>query len=169
VIVEDLPRPAPERDIADLASLLVDAVASGASVGFLPPLSLEEAARWWRETLPRAQVLVARDAAGIVGTVQLQPARAANQPHRAEVAKLLVHRRARRRGIGRALMAAVETRARAEGWTLLTLDTKRGDAAESLYRRLGWTCAGVIPGYALDGTGTLCATVIFYRAFGDGV
>ncbi len=144
--IECLELPASPSDLEQLAALLVDAVDSGASVSFMPPLSLDDAARWWRTTLeemrPRGLCLVARDEDGIVGTVQLHPAWAPNQPHRADVAKLLVHRRARRRGIGRALMQALETQAAAAGFTLLTLDTCRGDAAERLYRELGRISAG---------------------------
>jgi GNAT superfamily N-acetyltransferase len=136
-------------------------------VSFLAPLPLERAEDWWRETVSachsRSVFLVARDAEGIVGSVQLHPAWAPNQPHRAEIAKLLVHRRGRRAGLGTRLMQAAEDAARRAGFGLLTLDTKRGDAAESLYRRLGWTPAGTIPGYALDSDGTPHDTVIFYK------
>ena len=164
-MIEELAQPAAESDIRELAALLVDAVASGASVGFLDTLTVDEAAAWWRERLrdERAIVLVARDAEGIAGTVQLLPAPMPNQPHRADIAKLQVHRRARGRGIGRALMNAIEERARAAGFTLLTLDTKRGDAAETLYESTGWTRVGVIPNYALDPDGSPCDTVVFYK------
>jgi acetyltransferase len=167
-MIEPLPRAATAADIDALAALLCDGVEGGASVGFLPPLSRGAAARWWRDILlgadPRALVLVARDAdRAIVGSVQLHPAAAPNQPHRAEVAKLLVHRRARRRGLGRALMEEVEAQAAGAGFSLLTLDTKRGDAAEGLYLRLGWSCVGVIPGYAIDGAGVPRDTVLFYK------
>ena len=167
-MIEELPRPVREPDIRDLARLLVDAVESGASVSFLAPLSLAQAEEWWRDTLshghPRAAFLVARDDLGIVGTVQFHPAWAPNQPHRAEVAKLIVHRRGRRQGIGRALMVALEARARSGGFTLLTLDAQRGGVAEKLYRQMGWTYVGIIPGYALnaDGGGP-SDTVIFYK------
>jgi GNAT superfamily N-acetyltransferase len=106
---------------------------------------------------------VARDDRGIVGTVQLQPAWAPNQPHRADIAKLIVHRRARRRGVGRALIAEIEARAQAANFTLLTLDTVRGEGAEYLYADAGWQRVGVIPDYALDPDGRLCDTVIFYK------
>jgi GNAT superfamily N-acetyltransferase len=150
-----------------LAALLVDAVESGASVSFMAPLTLESARIWWHDTLanahPYGRCFVARDDGAIVGTVLLQPAWQPNQPHRADVAKLLVHRRARRRGWGRALMIALEREAADVGLTLLTLDTVRGDAAEPLYRHLGWTEVGVIPRYALYPDGTPCDTVIFYK------
>ena len=130
-------------------------------------LSIDTAREWWRTTLeranPRAIVLIARDDLGIVGSVQLHPAWAPNQPHRADVAKLIVHRRARRQGVGRALVAAIEAHARAAGFTLLTLDTVRGDAAERLYSAAGWHRVGAIPDYALDPDGTPCDTVIFYK------
>ena len=166
-MIEELARPAADADVRDLAGLLLDAVASGASVGFLDSLSAADAAEWWRAKLaaadPRAVFLVARDAVGIVGTVQLLPAAMPNQPHRADVAKLQVHRRARGQGLGRAFMDAIEERARKDGFTLLTLDTKRGDVAETLYERSGWTRVGAIPNYALDPDGSSCDTVIFYK------
>jgi len=110
---------------------------------------------------------VARDPDGIVGTVQLHPAWAPNQPHRAEIAKLLVHRRGRRMGLGRQLMETIEDAAQRAGFGLLTLDTKRGSAAEQLYRQFGWTAAGTIPGFALDSDGTPHDAVIFYKQLGD--
>jgi len=162
-----VPPPSP-ADVRALAELLVDAVDSGAAVSYLPPLSVEQAEDYWRDTLgalkARAACLVARDAEGIVGSVQLHPAWAPNQPHRAEVAKLMVHRRARRQGVATQLMQAVEEQARGAGFTLLVLDTKRGDGAEQLYRRLGWTESGVIPNYALNADGaTRHDTVVFYK------
>jgi ribosomal protein S18 acetylase RimI-like enzyme len=166
-VIEELARPASDADVRELALLLLDTVASGASVGFLDTLSVEEAEGWWRARLAtaheRAVFLIARDEDGIAGTVQLQPAAMPNQPHRADVAKLQVHRRARGRGLGRALMDAIEVRARAAGFTLLVLDTKRGDSAEKLYEGTGWTRVGVIPNYALDPDGTPCDTVFFYK------
>src|SRR5881628_587958 len=156
--IERLIPPVGDADLRDLARLLVDAVESGAAVSFLAPLTLERAEDWWRGTLsasrPGAIFLVARDAEGIVGTVQLHPAWAPNQPHRAEIVKLLVHRRGRRTGLGIRLMRTIEDEARSAGFSLLTLDTKRGEAAEHLYRRIGWISAGTIPGYALDPDGT---------------
>ena len=148
--------------------MLVDAVEAGAAVSFLPPLSHAKALAWWQDTLaglaPRAVVLVARDTEGIVATVQFQPAWARNQPHRAEVVKLLVHRRARRQGLGRALMVAIEAAARTAGFGLLTLDTRGGDPAELLYRNLGWIAAGTIPGFAVDPDGvTPHDAVVFYK------
>ena len=156
-------------DVRALAELLVDAVEGGAGVSFLS-LTVEEAEAWWRSLLTassaRATVLVARDAAGIVGTVQLQPAWAPNQPHRADIAKLLVHRRARRRGIAHALMAAIEHAASAAGFTLLLLDTCKGYDAERLYASTGWVRVGEVPGFALNPDGTICDTVFFYKPLG---
>jgi GNAT superfamily N-acetyltransferase len=163
-VIEQLTVPVSDADIEGLALLLLDATAAGASVGFLDSITLESAEEWWRQNIANAAiVLAARDDDGITGTVQLRPASMPNQRHRADIAKLLVHRRARGTGLGRMLMAEIEGRARSAGFTLLTLDTKRGDVAESLYRRGGWTEVGVIPGYALNPDGSLCDTVIFYK------
>jgi ribosomal protein S18 acetylase RimI-like enzyme len=166
-MIERLTAPVSESDLHGLAALLVDAVQSGAAVSFLT-ITEDQALDWWRRSLgaPAAGtfVLVARDAEGIVGAVQLHPSWAPNQPHRADVAKLIVHRRARRRGLGAELMAALEREAAAAGYRLLVLDSKRGDAGERLYRRLGWTVVGTIPGYALDTDGTTPHdTVVFYK------
>ena len=166
-LIEQLTLPVGDSDFRALAQLLKDAVESGAAVSFLAPLTLECAEDWWRRTIsashPGAIFLVARDFEGIVGTVQLHPAWAPNQPHRAEIAKLLVHRRSRRTGLATQLMLTIEDAARRGGFRLLTLDTKRGDAAERLYRSMGWTAAGTIPGYALDPDGTPHDAVIFYK------
>jgi ribosomal protein S18 acetylase RimI-like enzyme len=163
-VIEQLTLPISDVDIRDLALLLLDATAAGASVGFLDSTTLEQAKEWWRQSLSERTILLAtRDDEGITGTVQLRPASMPNQPHRADIAKLLVHRRARRQSLGKLLMEEIERRARSAGFTLLTLDTKRGDAAESLYRRAGWNEVGVIPGYALNPDGSRCDTVIFYK------
>jgi GNAT superfamily N-acetyltransferase len=163
-VIEQLILPASNADIEGLALLLLDATAAGASVGFLDDTTLDSAKEWWRASMTNASIiLVARDEFGIAGTVQLRPASMPNQRHRADVAKLLVHRRARGKGLGTMLMEEIERRARVAGFTLLTLDTKRGDAAESLYRRSGWTEVGVIPGYALNPDGSLCDTIVFYK------
>lgn len=165
--IEHLRPPVADGDLRNLALLLVDAVESGSAVSFVAPLSVERAEDWWRRSLqaadPRAILFVSRDDEGIVGSVQAQPAWAPNQPHRADILKLLVHRRARRRGLGTALMRAVEDAARGAGFRLLTLDTKRGDGAERLYRQLGWIDLGTIPGYALDSDGTPHDAVFFYK------
>lgn len=166
--IERLNAPVSESDLRALADLLVATVDSGAAISFLPPLPLDRAVEWWREAIasPRVIILVARDRAGIAGTVQLHPAWAPNQPHRADVAKLMVDPRARRAGVATRLMTAIEEEARASGFTLLTLDTKKGDGAELLYRCLGWIEAGTIPGYALNPDGTTHDTVIFYKTLG---
>jgi len=169
--IEALALPATDADLRALGALLVDAVDSGAAVSFLGSLSQERAEAWWRETLagihPRAVVLVAREAGEIVGTVQFQPAWAPNQPNRAEVVKLMVHRSCRGGGLGARLMRGIEDAARAGGFHLLTLDARRGGAAEALYRRLGWTHAGTIPDFALDPDGvTPHDAVIFYKHLG---
>ena len=166
-MIERLILPVGDSDLRALAQLLVDAVESGAAVSFLAPLTLERAEDWWRRTISASHsgaiFVVARNVEGIVGTVQLHPAWAPNQPHRAEIAKLLVHRRSRRTGLGTQLMRTIEDAARRAGFSLLTLDTKRGEAAERLYRHLGWTPVGTIPRYALDPDGTPHDTVIFYK------
>ena len=159
--------PVSDADLRALAQLLIDAVESGAAVSFLAPLALARAEDWWRSVISASHTgaifLVARDVEGIVGTVQLHPAWAPNQPHRAEIVKLLVHRRSRRTGLGTQLMLTIEDAARSAGFSLLTLDAKRGGAAEHLYRHLGWTPAGTIPRYALDPDGTPHDAVIFYK------
>jgi GNAT superfamily N-acetyltransferase len=166
-MIEELGRRVASPDLDGLAELLHDAVDSGASVSFMRPFSVDDAREWWRSTIeradPRAIILVARDESGIAGSVSLYPAKPPNQPHRADIAKLLVHRRARRRGIARALMTEIEARARAAGFTLLTLDTVLGDPAEQLYATAGWQRVGVIPDYALYPDGRPCDTVVFYK------
>ena len=168
--IEALTAPLSDADLEQLTDLLVDVVDGNASVSFMAGLSRDEARDWWRRTVDgagaRAVILAARDASGIVGSVQLHPAWAPNQPHRADVAKLLVHRRARRRGLARALMADLEARAAANGFTLLVLDTCQGTPAEALYRGLGWTEVGVIPHFALTPDGGNCDTVFFYKEVG---
>jgi GNAT superfamily N-acetyltransferase len=165
--IEQLKPPVADADVRALAELLVDAVDSGAAVSFLATLTVEGAEAWWRQTLqasPKAVFLVAREKGRIVGTVQLHPAWAPNQQHRGDIAKLMVHRASRSGGLGASLMGAAEEAARARGLTLLTLDAKRGGAAERLYRRLGWVHAGTIPRYAVDPDGrALHDTVIFYK------
>ena len=158
-------RTALDDDLVDaLAEILVDAVDGGASVGFLPPFDRAAAARFWRELVvrPRGAIVLARAGDRVDGVVVLAPSWAPNQAHRADVAKLLVHRRARGQGLGRLLMTALTDHARAMGFRLLVLDTMRGDVAESLYRKLGWTEAGAIPDYAIHGDGFI-ETVLFYK------
>jgi GNAT superfamily N-acetyltransferase len=153
-----------------LADILIDCVEGGASVGFMAPLPRAKAIAFWRGVIESAArgdrvLLVAEDAHGALqGTVQVALATPENQPHRGEVTKMLVHRRARRRGVGEALLRAAEAAARAAGRTLLILDTVTGADGERLYARLGWQRLGVIPGYALWPQGGLCATTYFYKA-----
>lgn len=159
-----------DADIEQLADVLIDCVEGGASVNFMLPLSRHKAVGFWRGVAAAVagggrMLLVARDGGGIAGTVQVIAALPDNQPHRADIAKMLVHRRARRRGIGAALMQAAEEAARKAGKTLLVLDTASGDA-ERLYARLGWTFAGTIPDYALWPQGGLCSTRLYYRKLG---
>jgi GNAT superfamily N-acetyltransferase len=156
---------------AALADVLLDCVEGGASVSFMRPLPHHKALAFWQRVLDSAQrgeriVLVAEDVDSdiIVGTVQIVFAVPDNQPHRADVAKMLVHRRARRRGLGAALIQAAEQAAREAGKTLLVLDTVTDGDAERLYARLGWQRLGVIPGYALWPNGGLCDTTYFYKA-----
>jgi len=158
---------ASENVVHELTDVLLDAVQSGAGVSFMSDVRPEQIADWWRarfrESSPRAVILVARDERGIVGTVQLQPAWAPNQPHRADVAKLIVHRRARGRGTARALMQELERQARDHRFTLLLLDTCKGGAAERLYTSLGWRRVGEVPQFALNPDGSWCDTVFFYK------
>ncbi len=165
--VQILPAP-DDRSIEELSDVLIDCVEGGASVSFMLPIARTTAVAFWRTVAASAGrgeriLLIARDAARrIVGTVQIIVAQAENQPHRADIAKMLVHRRARRHGVGAALLAAAEQAARDAGKTLLVLDTASGDA-ERLYARLGWRRCGVIPGYALLPGGGLCDTIFYYR------
>lgn len=157
-----------DTQIAGLADVLIDCVEGDASVSFMHPLSHERAVAFWRGVAQgvaagERALLVAEDAQGICGTVQLVLAQAENQPHRADLAKMLVHRRCRRQGLGEALMRTAESMARDCGKTLLVLDTVTGDNGERLYQRLGWQRVGVIPGYALLPRGGLVGTTVFYR------
>ena len=161
-------RPATEDDLEGLTGVLVDCVDGGASVSFLPPLAPDRAREFWRGVAADAArggraLLVAEDGDGIAGTVQLVLDMPENQPHRADVAKLLVHRRARGRGVGEQLVRAAEDEARRRGRTLLVLDTTTGNAAERLYLRLGWQRVGEIPGFALDADRRPSPTTVLYR------
>jgi GNAT superfamily N-acetyltransferase len=157
-----------DREIEGLSDVLIDCVEGGASVSFMLPMTRAKADAFWRsaaESVARGEriVLAAEDANDIVGTVQVMLVQPENQPHRGDIAKMLVRRRARRQGIGAALLAAAEHSALAAGKTLLVLDTASGDA-ERIYERGGWQRCGEIPGYALWPKGGLCATTIFYKA-----
>ena len=152
-----------------LAAVLADCVAGGASVSYMDPFSHADARAAFdgfasEVDAGRRLLLAAFDGEAVVGTVQVLLSFPPNQPHRGEIAKLLVHRAARKRGIAQELMARAEGEARAEGKTLLVLDTVTGDPAERLYTRLGWTRVGVIPGYALYPDGRLCDTTVFWKA-----
>src|SRR5688572_19435533 len=171
--LDALDAPARERDLDMLADVLHAVVHDGAGVSFVVPFSTDEARVFWVDrVLPGLQsgtrrVVVARRDARIVGTAQLEFARPPNQQHRAEVAKLLVHPDARRQGVARALMAALEELALSEGRTLLTLDTWTGGSAELLYQSLGYVTVGTIPRFARGSlTPELESTTIMYKELG---
>jgi GNAT superfamily N-acetyltransferase len=154
--------------IPALAEVLADAVESGSSVNFLSPFSVADAGRWWESQTGDVATgvlrpVVARLDGEVVGCACLVPSRKANSPHRAEVVKVLVHRRARQRGIGAGLMSAVEALARSDGRWLLILDTTTGSDADRLYRRLGWTPFGEVPNHALRTNGDLSDTTYFFK------
>jgi GNAT superfamily N-acetyltransferase len=160
-----------DDEIAQLADVLVDCVEGGASVSFMHPLTHARAAAFWRDVARgaaegRRALLVAEDARGICGTVQLVLDLPENQPHRADLVKMLVHRRARRHGVGAELMHAAEAVARACGRTLLVLDAVTGGDGARLYERLGWVRVGDIPDYALMPRGELASTTYYYRRLG---
>jgi ribosomal protein S18 acetylase RimI-like enzyme len=158
---------ASDADIEGLCDVLIDCVEGGASVSFMAPLSREHSRLFWRGVADSAargeRILIVSEAAGtIVGTVQVVLAQPDNQPHRGDVAKMLVSRRARRQGLGEALMGAAEAAARAAGKTLLVLDTASADA-QRLYERCGWQRCGTIPDYALLPYGGFCPTTYYFK------
>jgi len=160
-----------QGEIDGLSDVLIDCVEAGASVSFMLPITRATAEAFWRgvaKSIAKGErvVLVAEDARGIVGTVQVIWAAPENQPHRADVSKMLVHRRGRRQGVGAALLAAIEAQARAAGRTLLVLDTITGGDAERLYARHGWQQCGHIPNYALMPGGELASTTVFFKSLG---
>jgi ribosomal protein S18 acetylase RimI-like enzyme len=167
--IEELTAQQARQHLGGLAELLVDVVGDGASVNFMLPFGHDDALRFWRSVLDRVEageirLLAAFRDGALDGTVQLQLASQPNQPHRADVAKLLVHTRARRLAVARNLMLALEEIARRHGRALLTLDTLAGTPAERLYRSLGYTVVGQIPGYALlPGGGEPLPTSIIYK------
>lgn len=168
ITIRRLMAPGP-AELAALTDVLIDCVEGGASVSFMLPLSHERALAFWQRVADgvvrqERALLVAEDEAGIVGTVQLVFDLPENQPHRADLAKMLVHRRGRKRGLGEALMRAAEQLGRDSGKSLLVLDTVTGGDAERLYARLGWQKSGVIPNYALWPQGGFCDTTYFYKA-----
>ena len=157
-----------DAQIEALADVLIDCVDGDASASFMYPLAPAKAQAFWRRVAAgvaagERALLVAEDDTGIVGTVQLVLDQPENQPHRADLAKMLVHRRARRQGLGAALMRGAEQTARECGKTLLVLDTIPGSDAERLYVRLGWIRVGTMPDYALLPRGGLCGTTVFYK------
>ncbi len=169
-MTEIRPLQASEEDtyLTGLADVLMDCVAGGASVSFMASLSRDEAETFFRNIFSEVRqhkriLLAAFTDSQLVGTVQIVTATPPNQPHRADIAKLLVHGSARGQGIGRRLMQEVEQVSRRAGKTLLVLDTVAGDVAEGLYTSLGWTRVGVIPRYALYPDGRWCDTTIFYK------
>jgi GNAT superfamily N-acetyltransferase len=156
-----------ESQLHGLADVLIDCVEGGASVSFMLPLSRDKAIAFWRRIAADAErgaraLIIAEDEAGIIGTVQVVLEQTENQPHRADVSKMLVHRRARRMGVGEALMRAAEDAAQQAGKSVLVLDTASPEA-DRLYTRLGWQLAGTIPDYALLPGGGLCDTRYYYR------
>ncbi len=161
-----------EREIKGLSEVLIDCVEGGASVSFMWPMSRPKAEAFWRgvaagvERGGRIVIVAAGPAGEVLGTVQVILDLPENQPHRGDVAKMLVHRSARRRGVGAALLAAAESSALGAGKTLLVLDTVTGGDAERLYARQGWQRSGVIPDYALWPDGRPCATTVFYKFLG---
>jgi GNAT superfamily N-acetyltransferase len=162
-----------EAHIGQLADVLIDCVEGGASVSFMLPLTRERAEAFWRRVADgvhagQRALVVAEDDQGICGTVQLLLDLPENQPHRADVAKMLVHRRARRQGVGAALMQEAEATALDCGRTVLVLDTVTGGDAERLYARLGWQRVGEVPKYALMPRGGFCSTTFFYMDLSEG-
>jgi GNAT superfamily N-acetyltransferase len=171
VIVTRLTETQLDASIEGLADLLVDTVDGGASVGFLAPLDRAAAVAWWKgraatSAAGQFAVWTAQDGDRTVGTVGLTFPDKPNSRHRAELVKLMVHRDARGRGLGRRLLAVAEEAAVEAGVTLLHLDTETGSPAEYLYRSAGWTVAGVIPDYAADPSGLLRPTTLYYKYVG---
>jgi GNAT superfamily N-acetyltransferase len=163
-----LTAPVPEGALAELAAVLVDCVEGGASVSFMAPFSQDDGLAFFRKVAASVAagetVLLAAKLGGrIVGTVQLGLDTPPNQPHRADLKKMLVHRSARGRGIGAALMAGIEAEAKRRGRWLLVLDTVPGENGYRLYKRTGWTESGVIPNCALFPDGRLCDTAVFWK------
>jgi GNAT superfamily N-acetyltransferase len=158
-----------DLQVEALADLLIDCIDGGAGVSFMHPLAPAKAQAFWHLVAAdvaagKRALLIAEDDGGIVGTVQLVLDQPENQPHRADLSKMLVHRRARRQGIGEALMEGAEQMARDCGKTLVVLDTVTGSDAERFYVRLGWVRVGTIPDYALLPRGGLAGTTVFYKA-----
>jgi GNAT superfamily N-acetyltransferase len=154
--------------VGELADILLDCVAGGASVSFMADMSRGEALAFWEKVASDVGsgeriLIVAEEAGRLIGTVQVVAAGAPNQPHRSDLAKMLVHRDGRNRGIGAALLGAAEAASLKAGWWLMVLDTVDDSAGHRLYTRGGWSRVGAIPDYALWPDGRLCATVYFYK------
>jgi GNAT superfamily N-acetyltransferase len=170
VIIRELTPQEAHEQIGALSAVLIDCVEGGASVSFMLPLTQERADAFWQgvaEGVAAGEriLLVAQDSSTgmIIGTVQVILKQPENQPHRADIAKMLVHSRGRRQGIGAALMRAAENAAAKAGKTVLVLDTVTGGDAERLYERVGWVKSGIIPNYALWPKGGFCDTTVFYK------
>jgi ribosomal protein S18 acetylase RimI-like enzyme len=152
--------------IDELSELLIQVVEDGASIGFLPPLKLSEAAKYWENVLsPEVILFVAKINNHIVGSVQLHLCTKQNGGHRAEIAKLMTHPNYRRNGIGRSLMQKAEERAKEEGRSLIVLDTRKGDPSNHLYTLIGYIQAGRIPNFAKSASGKLHATIFYYKSY----
>jgi ribosomal protein S18 acetylase RimI-like enzyme len=157
-----------EKLIDELATVLIDCVEGGATVGFMVPITRDRALSFWRRIAQgvaegKRVLLIAEDESGVCGTVQLILDLPDNQPHRADLSKMLVHRRSRREGLAAELMRAAEAAALESGRTLLVLDAVTDGDAARLYERLGWVRVGEIPEYALMPEGGLCGTTYYYR------
>jgi len=168
IVIREIDAVEAERRVAELGAILVDAVENGASVNFLAGFTQGEAEEFWRGQLPgladgSRHLIVADDGDRLVGTVVLTLAPQPNQPHRADVGKMLVLSSRRRQGLGRKLLDAVETLARAKGRTLLMLDTSTGSSGDLLYSSCGWTQFGMVPGHALSTDGVPSDTTFFYK------
>jgi len=173
-MIREVFAPAAEARLAELADILVDAVAHGASVNFLAGLTPHKAAQFWAGQIPglragSTRLFVAEQAGQWLGTVLLFMAHQPNAPHRAEIGKMLVRSTARRRGLGRALLIAAETAALAAGRNLLLLDTETGSAGDLLYRAAGWLEYGRVPGHALRPDGEPAETTMFYKRLDTGI
>jgi acetyltransferase len=168
VLIERLNADQAREILPDLVTLLQDVVNSGGTIGFMPPVSSEEASTYWQDVIqalrgPLRVLVVARDGETAVGSAQLDLCGRSNGLHRAEVMKVMVHSEHRKKGIGAQLMRAIETQAKLEGRSTLVLDTREGDDGVRLYEREGYVVAGVIPDYARSADGSLHATVYMYK------
>jgi GNAT superfamily N-acetyltransferase len=167
-MIRSLDADATESRLPELAEILVDAVANGASVNFLAGFTRDQAETFWRAQIPgiasgNTQLLIAEGGENLVGTILLMFAPQPNAPHRAEIGKMLVHSAMRRQGLGRRLLTAAEAAARQANRTLLMLDTESGSAGDRLYRSCSWTAVGSVPDHAFRPDGRLAETTIFYK------